>query len=120
MIAAVVVAAFGAGVSWAVLVSVRRAVAERSRRRAGADLPGAVADLARSVRGGATLEVALRELAPTCSGVLAAELAAAVALLDRGHGMDRVLEVWGRATRVAGMDLVVSACRFSWGRGPVL
>ncbi len=119
MSAAVVVAVV-VGSAWALRAASRRARTERSRRRAGADLPAAASDLARSVRGGATLEVALRELAPTCGGTLGAEVSAAVGLLDRGHGMDRVLEVWGRASAVPGMDLVVAACRFSWRRGPVL
>lgn len=120
MIALVVLAAIGAAVVRTGARAVARVRSERARRRAAALLPSAVADLSRSLRAGATLEVALRELAPSAAGVLGTELRGAVALLDRGHSMARVLEVWGRASRVPGVDLVVAACRFSLGRSVAL
>jgi tight adherence protein B len=98
----------------------RRVGAGRSLRRAASALPAAVSDLARSVRAGATLELALRELAPTTEGVLETELAGAVALLDRGHEIDRVLRVWGRASHIDGVALLVAACRFSLDRSVAL
>lgn len=113
MAAMVVIAAVVA--AWAARSKVRRATAERSRKRSARMLPSAVGELAGSLRSGATLEVALRDLAPSVAGVLKTELDGAVALLDRGHGMDRVLQAWGRATRIDGMELVVAACRFSEG-----
>ena len=77
-------------------------------------------DLARSVGAGATLTVALRELAGGPVGLLGTEVAGAVALLDRGLGVDRVMELWGRASRIDGVELLVAACRFSRGRGVAL
>jgi tight adherence protein B len=106
--------------AWWARRGVRRLAVVRERRRAAVALPGAVSDLARSIRSGATLEVALRELAPTAGGVLGTELRGAVTLLDRGHGVDRVLQLWGRATRVEGVPLLVAACRFSLGRSVAL
>lgn len=98
----------------------RRRVDRTERRRAARDLPGAVSDLARSVRSGATLEVAVREVAVNAGGALGRELRGAVSLLDRGLGIDRVLDLWRRATVLDGVDLVVAACRFSsrHGTGP--
>ncbi len=92
----------------------------RLATRAARDLPGAVGDLARSVGAGATLTVALRELAGGPVGLLGTEVAGAVALLDRGLGVDRVMELWGRASRIDGVELLVAACRFSQGRGVAL
>lgn len=92
----------------------------RLATRAARDLPGAVGDLARSVGAGATLTVALRELAGGPVGLLGTEVAGAVALLDRGLGVDRVMELWGRASRIDGVELLVAACRFSRGRGVAL
>ena len=92
----------------------------RLATRAARDLPGAVGDLARSVGSGATLTVALRELAGGPVGLLGTEVAGAVALLDRGLGVDRVMELWGRASRIDGVELLVAACRFSQGRGVAL
>ena len=106
-----------AGVGWISRRAIRRANGERSRSRAARDLPTAVGELAGALHSGATLEAALRDLAPSVSGLLATELDGAVALLDRGHGMDRVLQAWGRATRIDGVELLVAACRFSRGGG---
>ncbi|UDY34417.1 type II secretion system F family protein [Dermatobacter hominis] len=113
---AVFAALAAAALGWWARRAVARARTTHDRRRAAVTLPGAVADLARSVRAGATLEVAVRELAPTTDGVLGTELRGAVTLLDRGHGVDRVLDLWGRATRIEGVSLLVAACRFSIGR----
>lgn len=110
-------------VAGAAAVAVRSAGRARDRRRvrqAARDLPGAVSDLARSIRSGATLTVALHELAPTQEGCLGREVDAAVRLLDRGHPLDRVLEMWGRASTVPGAELLVAACRFSLGQGTAL
>lgn len=95
----------------------RTRVDRTERRRAARELPGAVSDLARSVRAGATLEVAVREVAVNAGGVLGRELRGAVSLLDRGLGIDRVLDLWRRATVLDGVDLVVAACRFSSRHG---
>lgn len=97
--------------------SLRRLRTRRRERQAARDLPGAVSDLARSIRTGSTLPGALRELAPTLRGTLARETDTAVALLDRGHPLDSVLETWGRSSRIAGTELLVAACRFSLGHG---
>ncbi len=110
---------------WAVLlgalVVAARRLGERrqrdERRQAARDLPAAVSDVARSIRSGATLGSALREVAPTCRGILGRELGAAVSLLDRGYDTTRVLQLWRRATVIDGVELVASACRFSVDHG---
>lgn len=99
--------------AWRARSAIRRANGKRSRERAARNLPTAVGELAGALRSGATLAAALRDLAPSVSGLLATEVDGAVALLDRGHGMDRVLHAWGRATRIDGVELLVAACRFS-------
>lgn len=108
-------------VAWAaVVVGRRRVKALRDldrRRRAARQLPGVVSNLARSVGSGATLTSAVREVAPGTGELLGHELRAVVALLDRGYGQDRVLALWGRATVVDGVGLLVAACRFSVGQG---
>lgn len=87
------------------------------RRGAARHLPGVVSNLARSVGSGATLTAAVREVAPGVGGELGHELRAVVALLDRGYGTDRVLALWGRATVIDGVDLLVATCRFSVANG---
>lgn len=87
------------------------------RRRAARELPGAVSAIARSVRSGSTLEVAMQDVAPSARGVLGQELRGAVRLLELGHGTARVLELWRRATVVDGVVLLVAACRFSLDHG---
>lgn len=106
-------------VAGSVLAVARLLVRAVERRRESADrrrsvryLPGVVADLVGAMRDGATLEVALREVAPHVEGVLGRELRGAVDLLDRGHGTDRVMSLWARASRVDGVELLVAACRF--------
>lgn len=117
---AVVAVLAAVAASWAGLRAFERARRRRRLREAGRALPGVVSDLARAVRGGATLGVALRDVATVVGGVLGAELRTVVALLDRGHPLDRVLDTWGRSSRVDGTDLLVAACRFSAGRSRAL
>lgn len=113
-------AVVGGAVAAAVAARSGRRRTRRSARQAARDLPGAVGDLARSIGTGATLGVALRELEGGPVGLLGTEVSAAVSLLERGVGVDRVLELWSRASRIDGVDLLVAACRFSHGHGAAL
>lgn len=90
---------------------------ELDRVRSARELPAAVSDMARVIRSGATFDLALRDVAAGARGRLGHELRAAVSLLELGHGFDRMLRTWGRATKVDGVDLVVAACRFSLAHG---
>lgn len=110
----VVVAGVGA---WAARRGIQRFNRARARVLSARDLPTAVGELSSSIRSGATLESALRDLAPSVGGLLATEVGGAIELLDRGHGLDRVLDAWGRASRIDGVELLVAACRFSRGGG---
>ena len=111
----IVVLLMGAGCACAAASSTHHARERRLERVAARDVPAAASDLARSIRAGATLPVALREIAPTLRGSLRNEVHTAVALLDRGHPLDSVLAKWGRSSRIVGTDLLVAACRFSIG-----
>ncbi len=113
VVVAVVIGSAGVVASLRTLQARRRTIESRT---AGRELPGAVFDLSRAVRSGATFDMALREIAPHADGKLGRELRGVVALLDRGYGIGRTLEVWRRATSIDGVELLAAACRFSVGR----
>ena len=95
-----------------------------SRRRRGArvrdaarELPQVAGDLARSVRAGAALPVALGEVSARAGGALGPELASVVHAVERGHGLDGALADWQTRSAVDGVGLLVGACRFGADHG---
>ena len=88
-----------------------------ARRDAARDLPRVAAELARSVRAGATLGGAVDGLVGPVPGILGPELAGVAGAVERGSSIDRALAHWQAASSVAGVDLLVGACRFGVGHG---
>jgi tight adherence protein B len=74
-----------------------------------AALPSALEDLARSMRSGSSVEVALAEVALTASPPVQAELQACVDLLGRGASLAGALGSWSATTAVPGVRLAVAA-----------
>lgn len=91
----------------------------RRRRRDGLDrmLPVLAADLARSVRSGATLHAALADAAAAAGPDLGADLATVVDATTRGRRLGDALEDWRIRRNSPGVDLLVRACRFGAGHG---
>lgn len=92
----------------------------RRRARQDRELPAVAAALARSVRSGATLPVALEEVA--ARGVapgspVAADLAAVTASVRRGATVDEALEGWRDSASEPGVALLVAAARFGHAQG---
>ena len=100
--------------AWRWIFRRRRGAAVRD---AAADLPRVASELARSLRNGATLALAIAQMADRLPGVLGTELSTVTGHLDRGVGMDRALDLWRTGSDVAGVDLVVGACRFGFDHG---
>lgn len=86
-----------------------RLLRQRSDDRLEAALPGVVDAVARSLRSGASLRLALAETAAATTGPLAEELAAVAQAADRGASVVDALEGWGERQPTAGVRLVVSA-----------
>lgn len=83
------------------------------RRRAGdrleAALPAAVDAVARSLRSGVSLRLAIAEAAAVTPGPLAAELGSVARSIQRGSSVVAALEAWGERQPTPGVRLVVSA-----------
>ncbi|HUP70575.1 MAG TPA: type II secretion system F family protein [Acidimicrobiales bacterium] len=89
-------------------------VAWRLLRRRGSDrleaaLPGAVDAVARALRSGASLRLAIGEAAAATPGPLGAELASVARSIERGASVVAALEAWAALRPSPGVRLVVSA-----------
>ncbi|MDQ1445983.1 MAG: tight adherence protein [Acidimicrobiaceae bacterium] len=90
-------------------VAARRAVDRRRLRQAGIDLPVALEAVARSLRAGSGLRVALADGAGAVGGIVGAGLARVVAAAARGQPLVDALADWRSSSGVAGTALAVSA-----------
>ena len=109
-----------AGAVVAVLLAARHHRRQRDRRvreQLALLLPQLAADLARSVRGGATLPVALDDAARAASEPLRGELEAVVGSMQRGRTADQALRAWADRSLGAGVTLLVRSCRFGTHHG---
>lgn len=112
-------AGLGTGGAAAAVVAVGAVVAGplvgwRLLRRRGSDryeaaLPGAVDAVARALRSGASLRMAIAEAASVTPGPLGTELAWVAGTIDRGAGVVAALEAWAERRPTPGVRLVVSA-----------
>lgn len=106
----------GAGAAVVAVAAVVAApvVGWRLLRRRGSDryeaaLPGAVDAVARALRSGASLRLAIAEAASSTPGPLGADLAGVATAIDRGATVVAALEAWGERRPAPGVRLVVSA-----------
>lgn len=106
----------GAGAAVVAVAAVVAApvVAWRLLRRRGGDryeaaLPGAVDAVARALRSGASLRMAITEAASSTPGPLGADLEGVATAIDRGATVVAALEAWGERRPSPGVRLVVSA-----------
>lgn len=90
---------------------------ERLAARLDRQLPAVAAALARGVRTGATLPLAMAELAEHVEAPAGDELQAVVASIQRGIPLDDALERWRRTRPSASVALLVAACRFGHREG---
>lgn len=103
-----------------VLMTARGRVRRRRRRvREQLDslLPQLASDLARAVRGGATLTMALADAARAASEPLRGELGAVVGAMQRGRTTEQALLGWAERSSATGVDLLVRSCRFGTHHG---
>lgn len=91
--------------------------AARELSRLQRQLPGIAASLARSLRSGATLRVALEEVAAGVDAPARDDLEQMLRGARSGIALDAVLGDWARARRSSSVDLLVAACRFGHAEG---
>ncbi len=89
----------------------------RGRRRLEQQLPVVAATLARSVRAGATLEMALVDASRSVDEPASAQLAEVAASIDRGVPVVAALERWSRRCGSDQVDLLVAAARLGYAHG---
>lgn len=99
---AVVVAAGAPAVAWALL-------RHRGEARFEAALPGAMDEIARGLRSGASLRQAVAEAGRATSGELGQDLRQVARATDHGASLVDSLEEWPRRRHVGGVRLVVAA-----------
>ncbi|HTO00248.1 MAG TPA: type II secretion system F family protein [Microthrixaceae bacterium] len=95
-------------------------VATRTPREARAfehQLPELASGLARSVHSGATLRVAMEDVAAVMDRPAQVDLRAVLDRVERGWLLDDALVEWQRGARSAGLDLLVAACRLGHAEG---
>jgi len=95
----------------------RRRRVRRARERLGSLLPQLAADLARAVRGGATLPTALEEAAQAASGPIKEQLDSVLGSIQRGRTTDQALQAWADRSPVVAVELLVRSCRFGTQHG---
>jgi len=78
-------------------------------RRLVADLPGALEDVARSLRSGTSLRVALAEASKAAAGPARTDLGTVVARVDRGVSIGEALDAWAVRRPAAEVRLTVAA-----------
>jgi tight adherence protein B len=88
---------------------VDRALAARRARQLDRALPFALDDVARSLRSGASLRMALIEASTRASGVLGADLARLAGELDDGNALHDALAQWEVRRPVRSVRLAVAA-----------
>jgi tight adherence protein B len=91
--------------------------AARELARLERQLPGVAASLARSLRSGATLPVAVDELARSIDAPARDDLAHVLRASRAGVPLDDALSNWASARRSRSVDLLVAACRFGHAEG---
>lgn len=91
--------------------------ATRDAARLDRQLPAVAASLARSVRSGATLLVAIEELADGIDPPVRHDLAALLQRARAGVALDAALTDWRRHRASRSVDLLVAACRFGYAEG---
>lgn len=79
------------------------------RRRLVADLPGALEDVARSLRSGTSLRVALAEASSAAAGPARSDLGVVVERIDRGVPVGAALDAWVVRRPAAEVRLAVAA-----------
>ena len=79
------------------------------RRRLVADLPGALEDVARSLRSGTSLRVALAEASTAAAGPARTDLGVVVERIDRGVSVGSALDAWAVRRRAPEVRLAVAA-----------
>lgn len=89
----------------------------RSRRRLEQQLPVVAATLARSVRSGATLAMALADAARSAEDPVSSELTTVVDSTRRGVSIVGALERWDRRSGSAQVELLVAAARLGQAHG---
>jgi tight adherence protein B len=104
-----VLAVLGAGAAFAVPALVLRAQRGRSAARLEAALPGALEDVARGLRSGASLRQAVEETGLATPGALGDELRFAAAEADAGVGLVAALEALGERRPLSGVRLATAA-----------
>ena len=87
------------------------------RARYDAQVAELAAALARAVRSGATLRVALHEVLPSLAPPLRGDVAMVVELVERGVGVDAALSAWRTGRESAPLDLLVAGARFGHAEG---
>jgi len=90
---------------------------ERALSRLDAQLPAVAAALARSVRTGATLPVAMDEVARSVDAPVSHDLRSVVHAVERGVALDQALDRWRRTRPSPSVALIVAACRFGHAEG---
>jgi tight adherence protein B len=88
---------------------VDRALAARRSRQLERALPFALDDVARSLRSGGSLRMAIVEAASRARGVLGGDLARVAAELDDGHPLHDALAAWEARRPVRSVRLTVAA-----------
>lgn len=91
--------------------------ASREAARLERQLSAVAASLARSVRSGATLLVAIEELAVVIDPPARQDLAVVVQRTHAGVPLDTALTDWRRHRSSRSVDLLVAACRFGHAEG---
>jgi len=90
---------------------------KRTDRLLDQQLPGVAAGLARSVHSGATLLVAIEELAELAVAPSGKDLATVASSARRGSSLDAALAQWQQSRRGTSVDLLIAACRFGHTEG---
>ena len=90
---------------------------DRENRALDRQLPAASASLARSVRGGATLLVAMEDLVTVVDPPISADVSELLASVHRGVALDDALDAWQRRRSSRSLGLLVAACRFGHAEG---
>ena len=88
---------------------VLRSLRGRAAARAEADLPGALEEVARGLRSGASLRQAVAGAADTARGILGAELGLVATAAGQGVPLVAALEDWARRSSRSGVRLAVAA-----------